>query len=101
MTTLAFKNSSGDSVAVRGRATGEMYTVDKTGANGVLNVTGTGAQTGTWAVLVCITDTVFNVLTETGATGSLTGISVPAGTALFGQFTAFTLTSGVVRAYVA
>ena len=73
--------------------------LDKNGKAGVTITTGTGAVTGTFTAIQCITDTVFTTLTETGATGSLGSTIVPAGMTLFGNFTAYTLASGVVRAY--
>ena len=73
--------------------------VDGNGKAGVTITTGTGAVTGTFTAIQCITDTVFTTLTETGATGSLGSTTIPAGITLFGNFTAYTLASGVVRAY--
>ena len=71
------------------------------GQRGVVDETGTTAITGgDFIAIQCITDAVFSSLTETAKTGdALTGITIPAGTLLRGQFTAFTLTSGAVRAY--
>jgi hypothetical protein len=49
-----------------------------------------------------LTATTFAALTDSLATGdALTGVALPAGTVLRGRFTAFTLTSGAVRAYKA
>jgi hypothetical protein len=83
--------------------------VDENGGNRTADVNGSGPvryTTNTTAVtginvkqIQCITDTVFASLTRTWATGSLTGVTIPAGTVLFGPFTAYTLTSGVVAAY--
>jgi hypothetical protein len=42
---------------------------------------------------------VFSVFTRQGSTGSITGVTLPAGTWLFGLVTAYTLTSGAVAAY--
>lgn len=71
------------------------------GQRGVVDETGTTAITGgDFYALQCLTDTVFSSLTETGKSGdAITGITISAGQILFGQFTAFTLTSGAVRAY--
>ena len=67
---------------------------------GVVNETGTTAITGRFCALQCLADTVFATLTESNATGdALTAITISSGTILFGDFTAFTLTSGKVRAY--
>lgn len=72
------------------------------GLRGVVNETGTTAVTGIEAyALQCLTETTFSALTESGATGdAITGIAIAGGTILFGNFTAFTLTSGAVRAYL-
>ena len=73
--------------------------LDKNGMSGVTNTTGTGAVTGTFTKIQIITDTIFTTLTEAGATGSLGTTIIPAGMTIFGQFSAYQLTSGVVRAY--
>lgn len=73
---------------------------DTNGESGVNYITGTGAVTGLAArQVVCLTDTVFSVFTRTNSSGSITGITLPAGTLLTGPVTAITLTSGAVAAY--
>lgn len=75
-------------------------TRDINGADAVRYTTDTAAVTGiNVRQIQCITETVFSALTRTGATGSLATVTIPAGTVLFGPFTAYTLTSGVVAAY--
>ena len=73
------------------------------GLRGNINETGTTAHTGVEvSEIVCLTQTVFAALTDelTDSTSdSLVGVTLPAGTVLKGYFTAFTLTSGAVRAY--
>ena len=69
------------------------------GSGDVLYVTDTAVKTGTWKQVHCLTDTVFSVFSRTGATGSITGITLPAGTLLIGPVTVITLTSGAVAAY--
>lgn len=71
------------------------------GQRGVINETGTTAVTGIDCFAIQIlTNAVFSSLTDDQATGdAITGITLTAGTVLFGNFTAFTLTSGAVRAY--
>lgn len=72
------------------------------GEAGNTNETGTTARTGgDWGALHCLTDTVIASYTDALETGgdSLAGVTLPAGTILYGQFSAFTLTSGAVRAY--
>ncbi len=66
---------------------------------GIVNTSDTTAVTRSFTKLQCLTDVQFTALTETGATGSLAGITVKAGTILYGTFTAYALTSGTVRAY--
>ena len=73
---------------------------DTNGEGAVRYITDTTAVTGLSARhVVCLTDTVFATFTRTGATGSITGVSLPAGTLLTGPVTAITLTSGAVAAY--
>lgn len=83
-----------------GDGTFAMVHVNKDGTGGVTNTTNTSAVTGNFSAITLLADTVFNSLTETGAAGqSITGITLLAGTTLFGKFTAYTLASGAVRAY--
>lgn len=73
---------------------------DTNGSGAVLYTTNTTAVTGgNFSFISCLTETVFSSLTRTGATGSITGVTLPAGTLLVGPFTAYTLTSGAVAAY--
>lgn len=75
-------------------------TKDQNGLSAVRYTTDTTAVTGTtFAQIMCLTTTTFSVLTRTNATGSLTGVALPAGTLLVGPFTAYTLSSGAVAAY--
>lgn len=69
--------------------------------NGVVNTTDTSAVTGEFYCLQVLEEATFSVFTEREATGSLTGFAIPAGTQLFNGLgiTAYTLTSGKVRAY--
>lgn len=74
--------------------------VDRTGAVGVVVTTDTTTVTGSFYAIQVLEDTTFATFTETGATGNaMTGFVVPAGVTLFGQITAYKLTSGKVRAY--
>lgn len=76
-------------------------TVERGGEAGVRVTTGTGAQAGAWSAIQVLEDATFTTLTETGAAGdAMTGFVVPAGVVLKGAFTAYTLASGKVRAYV-
>jgi hypothetical protein len=75
--------------------------VDVSGEAGVRITTGTAAQTGAWSAIQVLEDATFTTLTETGAVGdAMTGFVIPAGVVLKGTFTAYTLASGKVRAYV-
>ena len=70
------------------------------GENGVTVTTNNTAVTGSFTAIQVLEDATFSVFTETGATGqAMTGFTVPAGVTLFGRITAYTLTSGKVRAY--
>ena len=72
----------------------------KGGENGVTVTTNTTAVTCSFTATQVLADATFSVFTETGATGqAMTGFVVTAGTILFGRITAYTLTSGKVRAY--
>lgn len=55
-----------------------------------------------WAIIHAITDTVFASVTYKPGfphTGSLAGVTLKAGDRIYGEFTAFQLTSGSVEAY--
>jgi hypothetical protein len=63
-------------------------------------IAGTTANTGDFAAIQCINDTVFTTLTATGSTTTgISSLTYPAGTILYGEFTAITLASGAVHAY--
>lgn len=71
-------------------------------ALGVVVRTGATAVTGKFYAIQVLEDAQFSVLTENASSGdSMTGFTVPAGTILYNGLgiTAFTLTSGKVRAY--
>jgi len=64
---------------------------------------GTTAITGNFYAIQFLADTVFSLLTDaTLSSGSddATTITYLRGETIFGQFTAFTLASGAVRAYI-
>lgn len=72
------------------------------GSNGVVNTTTTGAVTGDFSCIEILNDAVFSALTENNASGDvITGLTLPAGFVLYNALgiTAYTLTSGAVRAY--
>jgi len=71
-------------------------------ALGIVVETGTTAVTGKFYAIQVLEDAQFSVLTENAKSGdSMTGFSIPAGTIIYNGLgiTAFTLTSGKVRAY--
>ncbi len=70
--------------------------------HGVDVETGTTAATGKFYAIQVLADANFSVFTENGKTGdAMTGFVIPAGTTLINGLgiTAFTMTSGKVRAY--
>jgi hypothetical protein len=74
------------------------------GEGGSTNIDDTNARTGRWDVIDVITAATFTTLTEqtsqAEAGGTVkTGKAWPAGTKLYGIFTAITLTSGWIVAY--
>ena len=65
----------------------------------VNNTTKTDAPYGTFFyVIQCITDTVFSAMVD-NISGTMTGVTFPAGTTIYGLTSSFTLTSGSVIAY--
>ncbi len=71
-------------------------------ALGVVVETGTTAITGKFYAVQVLADAQFSVFTENAKTGDvMTGFTIPAGTILYNGLgiTAFTLSSGAVRAY--
>lgn len=70
--------------------------------HGVVVETGTDAVTGKFYAIQVLADATFSAFTENGKTGDvMTGFAIPAGTVIYNGLgiTAFTLTSGKVRAY--
>ena len=69
---------------------------------GVVVESGTDAVTGKFYAIQVLSDATFSAFTENGSSGDvMTGFAIPAGTVLYNGLgiTAFTLTSGKVRAY--
>jgi hypothetical protein len=70
--------------------------------HGVVVETGTDAVTGKFYAIQVLSDATFSAFTENGKIGDvMTGFAIPAGTVIYNGLgiTAFTLTSGKVRAY--
>jgi hypothetical protein len=98
-TSLGAKDSASSFPVVLANNQATIPARDTNGSGAVIYTTDTAAVTGNFAQIHCLTSTTFSVLTRTNGTGTLTGISLPAGTLLIGPFTAYTLTSGTVAAY--
>lgn len=98
--SLGQKTSAASTPVVLASDQSTLPTNDQNGKGSVRYTTDTVAVTGgSFSQIMCLTATTFSVLTRTDATGSLVGVSLPAGTLLMGPFTAYTLTSGAVAAY--
>ena len=98
---VADETALGGQSSVKGTG-GAAFVADRTGNFGVVVETGTTAVTGSFSMVQILEDATFTVFIETGVTGdAMTGFSIPAGTVLAGNITAFTLSSGKVRAYKA
>ncbi len=70
------------------------------GQGGAVVETGTDAVTGDFAAIQFIEGGAFSSLTAPNYTGdSLVGVTLGAGTVIYGRFTGFTLSSGKVIAY--
>lgn len=78
-------------------------TLDASGAAGAVVETGTTALSGqNFFAVQCLTETVIASYTSSTLSGdSLAGVTLPAGTVIFGTFTAITLTSGAIIGYTA
>lgn len=75
---------------------------DAAAKNGIVVETGTTAVTGDFFAIQVLEAANFSTFTENATSGdAMTGFSIPAGTLLYNGkgITAFTLTSGKVRAY--
>lgn len=70
------------------------------GTLGTTFINTTTPYTGSWALIRCITEAAFDLLTDADTSGdALTDGVFPAGTILYGKFTAITLASGAVLAH--
>ncbi len=70
------------------------------GANGSILVNDTSANAGNFFAVQVIADTVFTTLTG-NITGDFSGVTIPAGTIIYGSFTVVTLASGTAILYKA
>lgn len=70
------------------------------GQYGAVYESGDTAVSGDFAAILALEATTFTSLTASNWSGdALAGLVVPAGTTIYGKFTAFTLSSGRVVAY--
>ena len=69
------------------------------GQAGATYVSNTAATSGDYCAILAIEDATFTSLTWPELTGSFSGVLVPAGVTIYGQITAFQLSSGAVLAY--
>lgn len=76
------------------------FTDQSFGVSGAKYESGTTAVTGNFCAIQALAESVFALLTCAEWSGDSTaGLPLPAGVTIYGQFTAFTLTSGKVIAY--
>lgn len=76
------------------------FVKDQNGRSAVKVTTNTTPVTGYFTIIQILEDAIFSTFTEENVTGqAMTGFTIPAGVTLFGTVTAYTLTSGKVRAY--
>jgi len=69
------------------------------GQNGAVVVTSSTPATGSFCALQVLEEANFSAISWPELEGSLTGFTIPAGTVIYGQIAAFTLSSGKVLAY--
>lgn len=67
--------------------------------NGARIVSNTTPVVGPFFAVQCLTATIFSAVTVNYEGQAITGITIPAGTILYGDWEGFTLTSGTVIAY--
>ncbi len=70
------------------------------GLAGVMVTTNTSPVSGQFTIIQVLEDANFSAFSEAGASGqAMTGFVIPAGVAIFGRITGYTLASGKVRAH--
>jgi len=70
------------------------------GLAGVVVTTNTNPVSGQFTIIQVLEDANFSAFSETGVSGqAMTGFVIPAGIAIFGRITGYTLASGKVRAH--
>lgn len=74
-------------------------TADLSGRKGAVIAADTVPVVGPFSAVTVLSDCVFSAFDESGTTGSMVGLTLPAGLTFHGNITGFTLSSGAVRAY--
>lgn len=69
------------------------------GTLGGVIITDTDEYIGTYAAIMVLNDAVFTALESDNIIGDIAGLTITAGTVLYGLFTSITLASGAVIAY--
>lgn len=69
------------------------------GLKGTWNGT-SGTVTKNIVAIQCLGEVVITTATEIGATGNLNGLTIPAGTIIYGKFTQVVIASGQCRLYL-
>jgi hypothetical protein len=69
------------------------------GLNGAVVETGTSTVTGPFYAVQCLEDTVFSNVIVNYVGDAITGVTIPKGTILYGDWDRFNLSSGKVIAY--
>ena len=69
------------------------------GGLGGIYVADTSVRNGTFGCILALTACVVNTMTSSNITGTLTAVSIPAGTRVYGKFSSVTLTSGTCIIY--
>lgn len=68
------------------------------GQRGWTYIGDTDSHSGVWVKIIFLTDTVFTTLTDANGSGTLTGVTFPAGREIVGNFTVIDLASGSIWA---
>lgn len=85
---------------IGGRSVEQVAVFDAVGQYGGVVTTNTSPVTGQFCAIQILEDATFSAFTEAGFTGqAMTGFALPAGSVIVGNITAYTLSSGKVRAY--
>jgi hypothetical protein len=72
--------------------------INQKGEHGGVYISDTSVYTGVWDAIQAL-EVATATLVSTNLTGTLTGVPIPAGVTIFGQFSSITLSAGKVIAY--